>query len=178
MAHRTDGLDDVDVSKNGTPTSSRPIINFIEGTNVTLTVTDNAGNDRVDVTIAATGGGNTGDSARWHATNTRSLSTSAPGSAGRRIAVGASRALAGSGVMSVGFAEGAYTSVSGQACIVQSDTAAGRENNGAWCDDNGNNEGAGSNSSLALAWTSGTISTSGVTGANNFDLSGISWGED
>lgn len=47
----------VGVSEGGAAVGTRPEINFIEGTNVTLTITDNAGADRVDVTIAASGGG-------------------------------------------------------------------------------------------------------------------------
>ncbi len=48
----------VGVRKNSTGSpSKRRTINFIEGQNVTLTVTDDAGNEEVDVTIAASGGG-------------------------------------------------------------------------------------------------------------------------
>lgn len=48
----------VAVSRNsGATVGTRRRINFIEGTNVTLTVTDDAGNEEVDVTIAASGGG-------------------------------------------------------------------------------------------------------------------------
>lgn len=45
------------VQKGGILVGSRPRLNFIEGANVTLTVADNAASDRVDVTVAATGGG-------------------------------------------------------------------------------------------------------------------------
>jgi hypothetical protein len=45
------------VSKNGTDVGERQEVNLIEGSNVTLTVTDNAVDNRVDVTITATGGG-------------------------------------------------------------------------------------------------------------------------
>jgi len=44
------------VDKNGTLVGTRGTLNFIEGTNVTLTVADNAGAGRVDVTIASTTG--------------------------------------------------------------------------------------------------------------------------
>lgn len=48
----------VEIAKNGGSTvGTRPRINFIEGSNVTLTVADDAGNNEVDVTIAASGGG-------------------------------------------------------------------------------------------------------------------------
>jgi hypothetical protein len=51
----------VDVRKNSTgSTFTRSRINFIEGSNVTLTVADDAGNDEVDVTIAASSGGGGG----------------------------------------------------------------------------------------------------------------------
>lgn len=51
----------VAVAKAGTTAGTRAKINFIEGSNVTLTVADNFGSDRVDVTIASSGGGG-GDS--------------------------------------------------------------------------------------------------------------------
>jgi hypothetical protein len=44
------------VAKAGTTVGTRQKINFIEGSNVTLTVADDSGNDRVNVTIAAAGG--------------------------------------------------------------------------------------------------------------------------
>jgi hypothetical protein len=47
----------VAVSKAGAAVGTRRKINFIEGSNVTLTIADDAGNEEVDVTIAATGGG-------------------------------------------------------------------------------------------------------------------------
>lgn len=47
----------VGVDHNGTLVGTRPTLNFIDGSNVTLTVADNAGSNRVDITIAATGGG-------------------------------------------------------------------------------------------------------------------------
>ena len=52
----------VKVRKNsaGSTFGPRSRINFIEGSGVTLTVADDAGNDEVDVTIAASGGGTTG----------------------------------------------------------------------------------------------------------------------
>jgi len=46
----------VKVSKAGSLVGTRQQINLIEGSNVTLTVSDNAGSDRVDVTVAAAGG--------------------------------------------------------------------------------------------------------------------------
>jgi len=50
----------VEVAKAGTLQGTRKRINLIEGSNVTLTVSDNSGSDRVDVTIAASGGGGGG----------------------------------------------------------------------------------------------------------------------
>jgi hypothetical protein len=41
----------------GTPLTQRGKLNFIEGTNVTLTITDDAGNDETEITIAASAGG-------------------------------------------------------------------------------------------------------------------------
>jgi hypothetical protein len=52
------GISGVDISKNsGATVGTRPKINFIEGSNVTLTIADDAGNGEVDVTIASSGGG-------------------------------------------------------------------------------------------------------------------------
>lgn len=45
------------IRKAGTLIARRRTINFIEGSNVTLTISDNPSSDRVDVTIASTGGG-------------------------------------------------------------------------------------------------------------------------
>jgi hypothetical protein len=51
------GAQKVGVEKNtGGVTSTRAKLNFIEGTNVTLTVADNAGNSSADITINSTGG--------------------------------------------------------------------------------------------------------------------------
>jgi hypothetical protein len=48
----------VTVRKNtGADVGSRKRLNFIEGTNVTLTVADDGGGDEIDITIAAAGGG-------------------------------------------------------------------------------------------------------------------------
>lgn len=43
--------------KNGSLVSTRGTLNLIEGSNVTLTIADNSGSSRTDVTIAASGGG-------------------------------------------------------------------------------------------------------------------------
>lgn len=50
------------IKKAGTLVGTRGSMNLIEGSNVTITATDNSGADRVDVTIASSGGG--GSSAR------------------------------------------------------------------------------------------------------------------
>lgn len=50
----------IEVSKAGTLIGTRKRVNLIEGSNATITVADNAGDDRVDVTIAASGGGGGG----------------------------------------------------------------------------------------------------------------------
>lgn len=47
----------VTVKDAGTPVGTQPAINFIEGSNITLTITDDPGNNEVDVEIAASGGG-------------------------------------------------------------------------------------------------------------------------
>ena len=53
----TDGTARVAVKDNGTTVGSRRGINFIPGTNVTLSVADDAANEEVDVTINSSGGG-------------------------------------------------------------------------------------------------------------------------
>ena len=45
------------IRKAGTLIGKRKTLNFIEGSNVTLTVADNSANDMVDITIASSGGG-------------------------------------------------------------------------------------------------------------------------
>jgi hypothetical protein len=53
-----DAVTRVDVRKNSTGSVfSRRRLNLIEGSNVTLTVADDSGNEEVDITIAASGGG-------------------------------------------------------------------------------------------------------------------------
>ena len=47
----------IGVEKAGSLVGTRRRINFIDGTNVTITVADDAANEEVDVTIAASGGG-------------------------------------------------------------------------------------------------------------------------
>jgi hypothetical protein len=50
------------VSKNSganVNAANRSVLNFIEGTNITLTIADDAAGDEVDITIAASGGGGT-----------------------------------------------------------------------------------------------------------------------
>ena len=48
----------VAVNKNsGATVGTRRRLNFIEGSNITLTIADDAGNEEVDITIAASGGG-------------------------------------------------------------------------------------------------------------------------
>lgn len=47
----------IDVEAEGVNVGTRPTINFIEGPNVTLTVADDAGNDRVNVTVESTASG-------------------------------------------------------------------------------------------------------------------------
>jgi hypothetical protein len=50
----------IDVRKAGTLIGTRPAINLIDGANQTITVADNSGSNRVDVTVAETIGGGTG----------------------------------------------------------------------------------------------------------------------
>lgn len=67
----------VGIQDNGVAVGTQPNINFIEGSNVTLTITEDVGNNRVDVTINASGGGGggltVGTTAIAGGTNTRVL---------------------------------------------------------------------------------------------------------
>ncbi len=49
----------VKVDKNGVGVETRRELNFIEGTNVTLTITDDLPNEKIDITIDAAGGAGT-----------------------------------------------------------------------------------------------------------------------
>ena len=54
-------VEGVKVAKNGTLVGEQPEINFIEGANITITAINDTVNDKVDVTIAAAGGGSGDD---------------------------------------------------------------------------------------------------------------------
>lgn len=53
------GANNITVKKAGSSIGTEAALNFIEGSNVTITTTDNPGASRVDVTIASSGGGGT-----------------------------------------------------------------------------------------------------------------------
>jgi hypothetical protein len=54
------------IEDNGTPLTQRPVLNLIEGSGITLTIADNAGNTSTDVTVTATGGsGGTDEILAW-----------------------------------------------------------------------------------------------------------------
>jgi|688.fasta_scaffold09480_11 hypothetical protein len=61
------------IRKAGTLIGVRRTLNLIEGTNVTLTIADDSVNDRVNVTIAASGGGSlptqTGNNSKYLTTD-------------------------------------------------------------------------------------------------------------
>jgi hypothetical protein len=66
----------VAVRKNsGAVVGTRRQLNFIEGSNVTLTIADDAGSEEVDITIAASGGGGGGASATTVEVNLGSTAT-------------------------------------------------------------------------------------------------------
>jgi hypothetical protein len=50
-------VEGIKVAKNGTLVGEESKINFIEGTNITITAVDDPANNKVDVTINASGGG-------------------------------------------------------------------------------------------------------------------------
>lgn len=45
------------IAKAGSTTGTRKAVNFIDGSGITVTCADNSGSDRVDVTVALSGGG-------------------------------------------------------------------------------------------------------------------------
>jgi pectate lyase-like protein/carbohydrate binding protein with CBM5/12 domain len=51
------GITGVQVAANGTVAGSRPELNLIAGTNITVAATDDATNNRVNVVVSSTGGG-------------------------------------------------------------------------------------------------------------------------
>jgi len=48
---------DIKVQKNGLDVGQEPTLNFIEGSNITITAVDDPTNNKVDITIDASGGG-------------------------------------------------------------------------------------------------------------------------
>ena len=56
----TDGTAKVNVTKAGTAVGTRSKLNFIEGSNITLTMADDSANGEVDITIASTASGGGG----------------------------------------------------------------------------------------------------------------------
>jgi hypothetical protein len=52
--------DSITIRESGVDQGSRPNLNFIQGAGISLVITDDGGNDEVDITIAATGGGGSG----------------------------------------------------------------------------------------------------------------------
>lgn len=51
------GITGVQVAQSGTVVGVRPEVNLVPGSNISLTVTDNPGSNRVDVTVTSTAGG-------------------------------------------------------------------------------------------------------------------------
>jgi hypothetical protein len=67
------------IRKAGTLIGKRKTLNFIEGSNVTLTVADNSANDMVDITIASTGGGGGGGILKGTTSGTDTYTTTISG---------------------------------------------------------------------------------------------------
>lgn len=62
IAAAGDAIDSITIRKNtGADVGTRPRLNLIEGTNITLTVVDDAGSNEVDITIDSSGGGGAAD---------------------------------------------------------------------------------------------------------------------
>jgi hypothetical protein len=60
-----DAVARLQVSKAASPVGTRRGLSFVEGSNVTLTLSDDPSNERVNVTIASSGGGGGGGSGLW-----------------------------------------------------------------------------------------------------------------
>jgi hypothetical protein len=68
------------ISKNSGATinvAKRSILNFIEGTNITLTITDDSVGDEVDITINSTGGGDVATDVIWDVEGDLAIGTGA-----------------------------------------------------------------------------------------------------
>lgn len=106
-----DALVGIRVRKNtGTTTYERTRLNFIEGSNVTLTVTDDAVDDEIDITIAATG------SSGAPSTATYIVQTADAGLSNEQalsvLATGLVKNTTGTGVLSIGVAGTDYAAAS------------------------------------------------------------------
>jgi hypothetical protein len=55
----------IETESEGIPIGTRPILNFIAGTGITITITDDPGNNRVNITISATLSPSGGSSGLW-----------------------------------------------------------------------------------------------------------------
>jgi hypothetical protein len=99
------------VRKNsGTDDYERTRLNFIEGTNVTLTVTDDPTNDEIDITIAATGASGAPSDATY-IVQTANAGLSAE-QALSVLATGLVKNTTGTGVLSIGVAGTDYAAAS------------------------------------------------------------------
>lgn len=67
------------IRKAGTLIGKRKTLNFIEGSNVTLTVADDSANDKIDITIASSGGGGGGGILHGSTTGTDTYTTTITG---------------------------------------------------------------------------------------------------
>lgn len=103
-----DALTGIQVRKNtGTTTYERTRLNFIEGSNVTLTVTDDAASDEVDITIAASGGGGGAPTGATYIVQTGDAGLSAE-QALDVLATGLVKNTTGTGVLSIAVANTDY----------------------------------------------------------------------
>lgn len=77
------------ISKTGTLIGTRKQINFIQGTDITLTCADNAGTDSVDITVTSTasGGGSTPAGGILQTLSTTKTDTFSSGAAGQAVFV-------------------------------------------------------------------------------------------
>jgi len=99
------------VAKGGVVAGTRPALNLVEGSGVTLTVADNPAQDRVDVTVTASGGGGAGVSSFNTRTGAVTLTEADVEAALSGVAFGASQLQIG-GLKVVGTRQGAIADLS------------------------------------------------------------------
>lgn len=131
----------VQVLNNGTSVGTRGAINFIPGSNISFSISDNSGSGRVDVTINGPAGGGTGGSVNsgtagripYYATTGTTLSELAIGGANKVLGVTSAgtgheykTVTAGTGI-SISHGAGAFTITNAGILSINGNSAGGQE---------------------------------------------------